>query len=1085
MSLSEKYNLGATGKIVEAFLTSKLPIIFIIGSLLAGVAALIVTPREEEPQIVVPLVDVMISFPGASAAEVQNLVTINLERKLWEIDGVEYIYSSSRPDGAVVTARFYVGEEREKSILKVYSKIMAYTPEAPPGVTGWVIRPIEIDDVPIVTFAMYSARYSDYELKRVADEIVHRLQSIPDTGKTYVVGGRERQVRVLIQPERMAARHVAPLDLVRTLKGANINLRAGTMDILDREIIVEVGPFLKSAAEVKDLIIGIDRGKPVYFSDVAEIVDGPAEVTTYTRLTFGAGAPVDPETHSVPTAIPGKSYNQVTIAVAKRKGTNAVQVAEGVIKKFENLQKTVIPSDIHFLVTRNYGKTANDKVNELVKHLMIAIVSIVMLLTLMLGWREAMIVALAVPMTLAVTLLVNFLFGYTINRVTLFALILSLGLLVDDPIVDVENIHRHFMMRTHPPLDSTILAVDEVRPPTILATFAVIASFLPMFFITGMMGPYMRPMAINVPVAMLMSLIIAFTVTPWATYHALRKEHGKEGKAYDFKTGPIYRTYRRLLLPFLESRRKTYGLLGAIVLALFGSISLVALGLVPMKMLPFDNKNEFLILVDMPEGTTLETTDSVAEDIGRYLSTVNEIRDFETFVGIASPIDFNGMVRQYYLRQGSYLADIRVNLIDKEDRQFQSHAIVLRIRPAIHEIAQRWKANVKLVEVPPGPPVFSTLVAEVYGPPDATYDDIIAQSQKVRRLMDETRYVVDVDDSVTAPQTQYNFVVDKTKAGQHHLTQEEISQSAKILLGGESPSIVHSNKERKPLEINLRLPRALRSRLQDMGSIKLKGSDGSMTPFAELGAIQRTTLDKTIFRKNLHQVVYVVGDTAGLSPVNAILELTSRMKQLNIPEGYVVNWAGEGEWKITLDVFRDLGIAFFVALVLIYVLLVQQTESFSVPLVIMIAIPLTLIGILPGFAILNEFFAYRIGQYTNSIFFTATAMIGMIALAGIVVRNSIILIDFIHVRVRHGVDLKEAIIDSGAVRFTPILLTAGAAIFGAWVITLDPVFSGLAWSFIFGAFASTVFSLIVVPVVYFMIYGKKDPSGEVDASPHD
>lgn len=1079
MSLSEKYNLGATGRIVEAFLTSKLPVIFIIGSLLAGAAALIVTPREEEPQIVVPVVDVMINFPGASAAEVENLVTINLERKLWEIDGVEYIYSSSRPNGAVVTARFYVGQDREKSILKVYSKIMAYAPDAPPGVTGWVIRPIEIDDVPIVTFAMYSALYSDYELRRVADEIIHRLQSIPDTGKSYVVGGRERQVRVLIQPERMSARHVDPLDLVTALKGANVNVRAGTMDILNREIIVDAGPFLKSANDVKDLIIGIDQGKPVYFQDVAEIIDGPAEVTTYTRLTFGQGAPIDPETHKVSTAIPGKSYNQVTIAVAKRKGTNAVQVADGLITKIENLKKEVIPSDIHVLVTRNYGQTANAKVNELVKHLIIAILSIVMLLTVMLGWREAMIVALAVPMTLAVTLLANYLFGYTINRVTLFALILSLGLLVDDPIVDVENIHRHFLMRTHPPLDSTLLAVDEVRPPTILATFAVIASFLPMFFITGMMGPYMRPMAINVPIAMLMSLVVAFTVTPWATYHALRKEYGHNVEPYDYKTGPIYITYRKIVLPFLESRRKTYCLIGIIVLALIGSVSLVALKLVPMKMLPFDNKNEFLLLVDMPEGTTLETTDSVAKDIGLYLSTVNEVRDFETFVGTASPIDFNGMVRQYYLRSGSYLADIRVNLIDKEDRQFQSHAVALRIRPALHEIAQRWKANVKLVEAPPGPPVFSTLVAEVYGPPDASYEDIIAQAKKVRKLMEETQYVVDVDDTVTAPQVQYNFITDRTKAGQHHLTQEKISQSARILLGGESPSIVHSNKERKPLDINLRLPRSLRSRIQDMGSIKLKGSDGSMTPFAELGSIQQTTLDKTVFRKNLLQVVYVVGDTAGLSPVNAILELTSSTKKLGIPEGYKVNWAGEGEWKITLDVFRDLGIAFLVALVLIYVLLVQQTESFSVPLVIMIAIPLTLIGILPGFAVLNLFFAHQIGQYTDSIFFTATAMIGMIALAGIVVRNSIILIDFIHVRVRHGIVLKEAVIDSGAVRFTPILLTAGAAIFGAWVITLDPVFSGLAWSFIFGAFASTIFSLIVVPVVYYLIYGEKEPPKEI------
>lgn len=1076
MSLSQKYNLGVTGGIVEAFLTSKLPIIFILGSLLAGAAALIVTPREEEPQIVVPVVDVMINFPGASAAEIENLVTINLERKLWEIDGVEDIYSSSRPGGAVVTARFYVGEKREESILKVHSKIMAYTPDVPPGVTGWVIRPVEIDDVPIVTFGMYSAIYSDYELRRVADEILHQLQSIPDTGKTYVVGGRERQIRVLVQPEKMAARNVAPLDLVRALKGADINLRAGTMDILGHEIIVDAGPFLKSGDDVRDLIIGVYQDKPVYFRDIAEIVDGPAEVDSYTRLTFGAGVHADPETRNVPTAAPGKSYSQVTIAVAKRKGTNAVKVADGLITKFEELKKSTIPSDIHILVTRNYGKTANDKVNELIKHLMIAIISIIALLTVMLGWREAMIVALAVPMTLAVTLLANYLFGYTINRVTLFALILSLGLLVDDPIVDVENIHRHFRMRTHPPLDSTILAVDEVRPPTILATLAVIASFLPMFFITGMMGPYMRPMAINVPVAMLMSLAIAFTVTPWATYHALRKEYGRESEPYDFKTGAIYRIYQRIVLPFLESRKKSYYFLGAVVLALFGSVALIGLNLVPLKMLPFDNKNEFLVLVDMPEGTTLETTDKVVRDLEIYLATVNEVRDIESFVGVASPIDFNGMVRQYYLRKGGYLADIRVNLIDKEDREFQSHGIALRIRPAIDEIARKWNANVKLVEVPPGPPVFSTLVAEIYGPPEASYDDLTTQALRVRKLMEDTRYVVDVDDSITGPQVQYNFIVDRTKARQHQLTEDQIAQSAKILLGGDSPSIVHSDKERNPLEINLRLPRALRSRLQDMGAIKLKGADGSMTPFGELGSIQQTTLDKTIYRKNLYRVVFVTGETAGLSPVDAIMELTARVEKLGIPKGYSVKWAGEGEWKITLDVFRDLGIAFLVALTLIYVLLVQQTGSFSVPLVIMIAIPLTLIGILPGFAILNLFFAQHIGQYTNSIFFTATAMIGMIALAGIVVRNSIILIDFIHVRVGHGIDLKEAIIESGAVRFTPILLTAGAAIFGAWVITLDPVFSGLAWSFIFGTFASTIFSLMVVPVVYYLIYGNKGSS---------
>lgn len=794
MSLSKKYNLGITGRIVEAFLLSKLPIIFIIASLLAGAAALTLTPREEEPQIVVPVVDVMINFPGASAQEVENLVTINLERKLWEIDGVEYIYSSSHPGSAVVTVRFYVGQNLEQSILKVHSKIMSYVDQVPPGVTGWVVRPVEIDDVPIVTFSLYSSLYSDFELRRVADEILHRMQRIQDTGRAYVVGGRTRQIRLLLQPEKMASRQVSVLDIERALKGANVNLRAGTMDRMNQEIVVDSGPFIKRPEEIRGLVLGVHDGKPVYLRDVARIVDGPEEISSYTRLTFGPGAIRDPDTKKIKEE-QGKPYNQVTIAVAKRKGTNAVRVAEGLIEKVKELQKTVIPSDIGVLVTRNYGKTADEKVNELVKHLGIAVLSIVALLTVILGWREALIVALAVPMTLSVTLLANLLVGYTINRVTLFALILSLGLLVDDPIVDVENIHRHFRLKKHPPLDSTLLAVDEVRPPTILATLAVIASFVPLFFITGMMGPYMRPMALNVPIAMLMSLAIAFTVTPWTTYHALKKEYDKVEKPYDFKEGGVYRIYRRIITPFLESRRKSYLFLGGVVVALMLSVSLVVLKLVPVKMLPFDNKNEFLMLVDMPKGTTLERTDEVATALERYLSTVNEVRDLESYVGIASPIDFNGMVRQYYLRKGSNLADLRVNLLEKYDRGFQSHALVLRIRPDIQKIGQKYGANVKIVEVPPGPPVFSTVVGEVYGPPSASYKDIIAESHKVRRAMERTPKVVDVDDSVDAPQVQYNFIVDRVKAGLHGITVEDIAKSAKIFLGGESPTIVHQGTE--------------------------------------------------------------------------------------------------------------------------------------------------------------------------------------------------------------------------------------------------------------------------------------------------
>src|SRR5271157_456891 len=855
MSLSTKYNLGTTGKIVEAFLLSKLPIIFIIASLLAGAAALVLTPREEEPQIVVPVVDVMINLPGASAAEVENLVTINLERKLWEIDGVEYIYSSSRPGSAVVTVRFYVGQNREESIVKTHSKIMSYVDQVPPGVTGWVVKPVEIDDVPIVTFSLYSSLYSDYELRRVADEILHRMQRIQDTGRAYVVGGRKRQIRVLLEPEKMASRQVAVLDIERALKGANVNIRAGTMDVLNQEIVVDAGPFIKSPEEINELVIGVHEGKPVNLRDVARIVDGPEEVTTYTRLLLGPGAVRDPETKHI-KGEQGKAYNQVTIAVAKRKGTNAVRVADGLIEQVRDLQKSVIPSDVNILVTRNYGKTADEKVNELVKHLGIAVVSIVALLTVILGWREAMIVALAVPMTLAVTLLANLLVGYTINRVTLFALILSLGLLVDDPIVDVENIHRHFRLKTHPPLDATLMAVDEVRPPTILATLAVIASFIPLFFITGMMGPYMRPMALNVPIAMIMSLVIAFTVTPWTTYHALKKEYDKEAKPYDFRSGGVYRTYRGIITPFLDDRRKSYYFLGGIVAALALSMSLVVVKLVPVKMLPFDNKNEFLLLVDMPEGTTLEGTDKVVTDLERYLATVNEVRDLESYVGLASPMDFNGMVRQYYLRKGSNVADIRVNLLEKHERAFQSHALVLRIRPDIQKIGDKYGANIKIVEVPPGPPVFSTIVAEVYGPPEASYQELIAESRKVRRVMEATPKVVDVDDSVEASQMQYNFVVDRSKAGLHGITEEEIARSARMFLGGESPTIIHQDTERSPLEVNLRLPRSMRSRPEDMGPIRVKAADGSMVPFNELGELKETVIDQTIYRKNMERLVF-------------------------------------------------------------------------------------------------------------------------------------------------------------------------------------------------------------------------------------
>jgi multidrug efflux pump subunit AcrB len=1070
---NETRHLSFTARIVKAFLTSKLPTIFILISLVSGLAALYATPREEEPQIVVPMADIMIQVPGASAEEVENLVTINLEKKLWEIDGVEYIYSASRPGSALVTVRFFVGQDRENSLIKLYNKVFSNIDQVPPGVTSWIVKPVEIDDVPVVTFTLYSDQASDTELRRVADEILHRLQTIPDTARSYVVGGRKREIRVILDPGRMASRSISVPEIAQALKGANVNLAAGSFDLANKVLLLEAGAFLKDRQEVASLPVGVHDGKPVFLQDVALVWDGPGEVNTYTRLGFGPGAAHDAVLKHATKVMAGKPYQAVTLAIAKRKGTNAVWVAEGLLQKIEELKLTVIPSDINVLVTRDYGKSADDKVNELVKHLFIAIVSIIALLTVALGWREALIVALAVPLTLAITLLGNYLAGFTINRVTLFALILSLGLLVDDPIVDVENIHRHFKLKKEPPLDATLTAVDEVRPPTILATFAVIVSFLPLFFVTGMMGPYMRPMPFNVPLAMFMSLVVAFTVTPWAAYHMLRTEYDKASEPFDLKQSAIYKGYRRIITPFLESRRRSYFFLGGLVLALLLCLGAVLLQLVPMKMLPFDNKNELLILVDLPAGTSLEETDRVSREIEQYLSTVAEVRDFESYVGQASPIDFNGLVRHYYLRQFPYQAEIRINLLDKEERLWKSHEIALRLRPEIEAIGRKNGANLKIVEVPPGPPVLSTLVAEVYAPVGQDYVHQIAEAKKVRGLMEKTDKVVDVDDTVEADQIKYQWVTDKTKAALHGISTQQIVQTVRLLVAGDSPTLAHQPTERTPLEITLRLPRASRTRPEDLHLIRLKAAGGAMVPLSELGHLEKTVADKTIYRKNLERVVLVTGEMAGRPPAEAIFDLAKKMQENPPPPGYKVVWSGEGEWKITVDVFRDLGLAFLGALIGIYILLVHETQSFGMPLVIMVSIPLTMIGIIPGFILLNLLGTAPIQGYPNYIFFTATGMIGMIALAGIVVRNSIILIDFIHQRLKEGHPLKEAIIETGAVRLMPIGLTAGAAMFGSWVITLDPVFSGLAWSFIFGIFASTLFTLLVVPMIYYLIYADR------------
>jgi len=1064
----------------------------ILLTLIVGAVALLVTAREEEPQIVVPLADVIVQVPGASAEEVEQQVSTQLERLLYQIDGVEYVYSMSRAGMAIVTVRFYVGEDREDSLLKLYNKIQMHEDTVPPGVAGWVVKPIEIDDVPFVTVTLWSDKSDDYQLRRVAEQVEIELQSVRHTGRTEIVGGRRRQVSVWLNAESMRAHHVTPLEIDRVLQGANVALDTGGFDRRNERVLLETGPFLTDARELGSLVVGVDQERPVYLRDVARIEDGPEPAVSYARIGFGPG---HHDRDSGVTTDPTRDYPAVTIAVAKQKGSNAVRVARQLEEKLAELRGAMIPGDVHARVTRNYGDTANDKVNELVSELATAIVIVVGMIALTLGWREALIVATAVPLTFALTLLVNLLVGYTINRVTLFALILSLGLVVDDPIVDVENIFRHFKMRLETPLRAVYTAVNEVRPPIILATLAVIVSFLPLFFITGMMGPYMRPMALNVPVAMLMSMVVAFTITPWLSYHILKPIYGREERPLVIEETWTFKIYRLIVSPLVHRKSLAWALILVVIGLLMACPLLAVTGRVPLKMLPFDNKNEFQIVVDLPEGTTLETTDAVLTDLSTYLRSVAEVTEVLTFAGTAAPIDFNGMVRHYYLRRGPEVGDIRVNLLPKEERRQQSHEILMRLRDSLTAIADRWQANIKLVEVPPGPPVFSTLVAEIYGETQPEYRELLVGARQIHQLMKTEPGVVDVDDVIEASQTKYTFVVDKEKASLHGISTEAIAATVRLAVSGHVPGsgdsrtrstgVLHPPAELNPLRIVLQLPRERRSSRIDLERLGVKSTGGEVIQIGELGRFEDAVVDQTIYHKNLQRVAYVFGEMAGRPPADAVLSLMGRLNDHPLPHGLRVDWAGEGEWKITLEVFRDLGIAFGAAVLGIYILLVWETKSYAMPLLLMVAIPLTIIGILPGFWLLNLLWDSPVGGYPNPVFFTATAMIGMIALAGIATRNAILLIEFIHAELARGRPLREALIKSGAVRFRPIFLTAGTAMLGAWPITLDPVFSGLAWSLIFGLLVSTAFTLVLVPTVYWLLYANKPGHGLPPATRED
>ncbi len=1056
--------LRLAGKVAHAFIDSKLTPLVIVAALLLGVFAILETPREEEPQIVVPMLDVFVQMPGASSQEVAQRVSLPMEKLLREVPGVEYIYSISHPGMSMLIVRFYVGTKEDDAIIQTYNKLYSNFDRIPPGVSQPVIKVRSIDNVPIMALTLWGKNYDAYQLRRIAAELEDSLKKLDNVSETTIIGGQPRQVRVVLDTDRLAAYGLTPGAVVSQLQGANSRGQAGSFARDNREFQVEAGLFFAHAEDLQQVVVGVHNGHPVYLRNVAEkIVDGPAEPDNYVLLANAKGTT---------GRIANPEYPAVTITLAKRKGTNASIIADNVLEKIHSLRGYLLPQDLDVTVTRNYGETAKDKSDELLKHLLIATLSVTLLIALALGWRESGVVLLAVPVTLALTLAIFYLFGYTLNRVTLFALIFSIGILVDDAIVVVENIVRHFRLpgsRGRSLVDVAVEAVDEVGNPTILATFAVIGAILPMAFVRGLMGPYMRPIPVGASAAMVFSLMVAFVVSPWAALRLLRHYGGDAAHDRHEAEGWTTRFYRRIMNPLILDARRRWLFLASVVVLLLAAVALVPLKWVRVKMLPFDNKSEFQVIIDLPDGTPLEQTTRVAQALGNYLGQQPEVTNYQIYSGTSGPYNFNGLVRHYFLRRQPNQADIQVNLLSRHERKAQSHEIARRLRPELDKIAAPFGARIKVAEVPPGPPVLETLVAEVYGP---DYKGQIQLAAEIKKVFQQTRGVVDVDWYVEDPQTKYDLKVDLDKASLHGISAADVTRTLQIGLGGADAGLLHDPQSREDVPIEVRLSRPDRSSIQDLSNLKLPTPSGGQIALQEVTDLQQGTIDTSVYRKNLLPVVYVTGDVAGEeeSPVYAIGKMSDAIDKIKLPDGYAVKqykgttlpertdrysvkW--DGEWHITVEVFRDLGLAFAAVLVLIYVLVVGWFKSFKTPVVIMAPIPLTLVGILPAHAMMGAFF-------------TATSMIGFIAGAGIIVRNSIILVDFIELRSSQGISLEEAVVDAGAVRFRPMLLTAAAVVVGASVILFDPIFQGLALSLMAGEVASTVLSRMAVPVLYYM-----------------
>jgi multidrug efflux pump subunit AcrB len=1043
---------GISGRVAGAFLHSKLTPLAIVAALALGAFGISATPREEEPQISVPMIDVIAAMPGAGPAEVENLVTRPIERRMQSLSGVEHVYAMTGDGYAIVTVRFKVGENQEASVVKVHAKLLSDADQAPAGVLPPVVKPHAIDDVPVLALTLHSSSVSANALREVAVHLEDEIRTVTDVADTRVTGGESREMLVTLSPARLAASGVTPGEVAMALRGANARLQAGEFTAAGATVRVEVGAPLASAADVGSVIVAVRGGVPVAVRDVADVRDGYGEATQYVS--------------HAEKGKPGESA--VTISAAKRNGANATAVTRAVMERVDASRARIVPAGVQLTVTRDYGQTAGEKARELMLHLLIATLSVTVLIWIFLGWREALVVLVAVPVTLALTLFTYYALGYTLNRITLFALIFSIGILVDDAIVVVENIYRHLRMGDRAPDVAAVDAVDEVGNPTILATFAVIAAILPMAFVSGLMGPYMRPIPVGASVAMLASLGVAFIVTPWLGLRLLRghvaasaphdRAHEEEEK------GRFAGLYARVMTPLMDRPRRRTVFYATIVVLLLASIGLLGLRAVQVKMLPFDNKSEFQVILDLPAGATLETSNALAQEVAARVRGVPEVVSTETYAGTSAPFNFNGLVRHYFLRTGANVADVQVNLKPKSDRRRQSHEIAVAVRPAIDSIALRYGASAKVAEIPPGPPVLSTLVAEVYAADDSAR---LEAARAVKQVFESTPGVVDVDWSVVAPQATEVYRVDRVRAATAGASVEQIAQTLAMALSGTNAGLVASPTARGAVAIRPRFALDQRSSREALLMVPVATASGPM-PLARFVRLETKVREDVRMRRNQRPMILVTGDVAGTieSPVYAILAMNRKLDSIRVRGAAIhrynavqpdrldetaIKW--DGEWQVTIEVFRDLGVAFAIVLVLIYVLVVGWFQSFAVPLVIMAPIPLTLIGILPGHAIAGAFF-------------TATSMIGMIALAGIIVRNSILLVDFIQLAEARGRTLREAVLEAGAVRFRPIALTAAAVVIGGLVMVLDPIFQGLAVALMSGAIVATGLTMIVVPLLY-------------------